>query len=582
MSKEQGSGSEVSRKQSIKEGEMPSENEAPRKLSRKDFVKGAAAVAGAGALASCAPAATPAPAPTCPPAPDCPPAQECPPCAVPGVPETWDYEADVVVVGYGGAGAAATIEAHDAGATVIVLEKAPIEGGGSTRMSGANITVTDDPASAADYLYAASFGTTSMEVCEAWAAGIPEIPAWLDKLEVEWTPIPQRGFFWGADFPNLPGAASLKSIVVTGSGPALFKKTDELVKAKGIEVLFNTPAKQLVQHPETKEILGVLAQSQGKPVAVKAKKAVVLSSGGFECNEEMVNNHLRPAPLRSVGWKFNTGDGIRMGQAVGAGLWHMNVVCSAGQAAAVGEVDIPFYGLSLKSNNFIWVDRYGERFTSEKPGPHAHRTFMIYDVWDWSDQQKDTGYKVIPSYFIFDETARLAGTISSESATYDHGNIGLPEELGGAPEPWSDDNSREIEKGWIRKGTTIEQLAEAVGEDIDAGKLKATVEKYNQYCAGQNDADFHRDPETLLPIENSPYYALKVYPAIFNTLGGPMKNGKAQVLDVDHEVIPRLYTAGTISSSCGHTYSTFGFNISDNIVFGRIAGGNAASEEPWG
>jgi succinate dehydrogenase/fumarate reductase flavoprotein subunit len=564
---------------------MAEEKEAPKKLSRRDFVKGAAVggagVAAAGVLASCAPAATPAPAETAAPCPTCPPAGECAPCPVAGVPETWDEEADVVVVGYGGAGTAAAIEAHDAGATVLVLEKAPIEGGGSTRISGANMTVTEDPASAADYLYAASFGTTSMEVCEAWAAGIAEIPGWLDKLEVEWTPIPQRGFFWGADFPNLPGAASLTSIVVTGSGPALFKKTDEFVKANGIELLLDTQAKRLVQDPETKEILGVLAESQGEPIAVKAKKAVILSSGGFECNEEMVSNYLRPAPLKSVAWRFNTGDGIRMAQAVGAGLWHMNIVCSSGQAAVVPGTGIPFYGLSLKTNNFIWVDRYGERFTAEKPGPHAHRTFMIYDVWDWSDQQKDTGYKVIPSYFIFDETARLAGPISSETATYDHGNIGLAEELGGAPEPWSDDNSREIEKGWIKTGATIEELADAIGEDIDPAKLTATIAKYNQYCAGQNDPDFHRDPETLLPIETSPYYALEVYPGIFNTLGGPMKNGMAQVLDVDHEVIPRLYTAGTISSSCGHTYSTFGFNISDNIVFGRIAGENAAAEEPW-
>ena len=124
MSEEQGSEGTVSRNQSIKEEEMAEEKEAPRKLSRKDFVKGAAAVAGVGALASCAPAATPAPGQTAAPAPTCPPAGECAPCPVAGLPETWDMETDVLVVGSGHCGGLpCAIEAKNAGADVLVIER---------------------------------------------------------------------------------------------------------------------------------------------------------------------------------------------------------------------------------------------------------------------------------------------------------------------------------------------------------------------------------------------------------------------------------------------------------------------------
>jgi succinate dehydrogenase/fumarate reductase flavoprotein subunit len=535
-----------------------------KKLSRREFFKdaaiGAAAVTGVGVLF-----AKPTQAKTA--------------GSLPGVPAKWDYQTDVIVVGYGGAGAFAAIAAAEAGAKVIILEKAP-EGGGSTRMSGGNFTVTNDPADAAKYLFAASGLVTPMEQCQAWAQEIAKTTAWFDKYQIKYTTRPQEMF--GADFKNFPGANAIRSIVITGLGPALYSQTDAIIKAnKNIKLMLKTSSAALVQNPVTREVLGVIAESGGKSIAVKAKRGVVLSAGGFEYNETMVNNYLRPVPLKPVGWKYNTGDAILMAQAIGADLWHMNMIASCGLATVTPGTDIGWKRPNAKSGNNVIVDRFGSRFICENPELNAHRTWMYFDIWDWSQTQKDSGYRVIPSYIVFDETARMAGPVCDLATGPSTGNIKLPKELGGAPDGWSKDNSGEIAKGWIIKGNTIEELAKAIGEDMDAAVLKATIEKYNGYVKAGKDPDFNRNPKSLAPVEKPPFYALKIWPGIFNTCGGPRKNEKAQVLDTKQKVIRRLYAAGSVSHSAAHLYSTFGQNLAENFAFGNVAGRNVASEKPW-
>jgi succinate dehydrogenase/fumarate reductase flavoprotein subunit len=500
--------------------------------------------------------------------------------------DKWDHNADVVVVGYGGAGAVAALTAHDAGAKVLVLEKAPFEGGGSTRMSGGQSAYIEakDAAGAAEYLYTGCFGSTPKDVCLAWAKEIAGNDDWLTEMGIKWMDMKppagsgSRPSGKVADFPNFPGADAMKSLMINGGGPAFFKAVNEQIKKRGMEILFDTPATALIQDPSTKEILGVKAKNKGKDINIKAKRSVILCTGGFDFNEEMVKDYLRPIPIKFTGWRYNTGDGIKMAQAAGADLWHMNALCSAGQAVVSPLSEIAWMYTRAQGPNFIWVNRYGRRFACESPSWFDHRASMGYTIWDWSDKQKDAGYPSIPFYLIFDEKTRMAGAIGGTFGSM--GVTSIPAELGGISETWSRDNSREVEAGWIKKGGSVRELASLLGDDIDPVLLEDSVTRWNGFCAAGKDQDFGRS-ERLGPIETPPFYGLKMYPGGFNTLGGPRRNGRAQVLDTKKNPIPRLYEAGALGSIAGHIYCVVGHNWSELMSFGRIAGRNAAAEKPW-
>jgi len=554
------------------------------KITRREFVKGmtvgGAGLAATGMLAGCAQGPTPTPCPT-----------------PVGIPEKWDKEADVVVLGFGGAGAVTAVTVVEAGAKVIVLEKAPHTGGGASSISGGFITVTDPDKveDAATYLYTACFGLTPKEVCRAWAEEIAKTPDWLTQHGIEFMKL--TGPFGGADFKNFPGASALWSIDIVPPGEQVMNKggrvfmewAAEYLKGKGVEFLFGTPAKELIQHPETKEIIGVWAESGGNRIAVKAKKAVVLCTGGFEANEEMIGNFIRPAPIKCVGWPFNTGDGIKMAQKVGADIWHTNILAAAGLTFVPPNSVLGYWGMGFPGPSYIWVTRYGKRFTCENPSWTMHRAFMGFDIWNWKEDQTDPRYLAIPFYLIFDEKMRQAGPIYGPATV---GPTTIPEGLGGL-EPWSQDNTKEIEKGWIKKANTIAELAAAIGEPtLDPAVLEETIKRYNEYCANGEDPEFGRPKElagmgaaqpspNLVPLDTPPYYAMQMWPAVYSTCGGPRKNEKAQVLDPMGNPIPRLYEAGVIGHSAAHVYSTFGQNWAEIMAFGRIAGRNAAAEKPW-
>ena len=136
----------------------------------------------------------------------------------------------------------------------------------------------------------------------------------------------------------------------------------------------------------------------------------------------------------------------------------------------------------------------------------------------------------------------------------------------------------EVNKGWIKKGNSIEEIAGQI--DVNPKILKATIERWNSLCGEGKDKDFRRPPKTMMPLASPPFYVVEAWPIVNNTQGGPEHDVKQRVLDPMKKPIPRLYVAGEISSIYGHLYLEAG-NITECFVAGKIAGQTAAQEPPW-
>jgi succinate dehydrogenase/fumarate reductase flavoprotein subunit len=304
---------------------------------------------------------------------------------------------------------------------------------------------------------------------------------------------------------------------------------------------------------------------------VKAKKAVILCTGPFDFNDEMVRNYLRPYPMKFAGWKFNTGDGIPMAANVGARLWHMNGFCGY-FCAWFEEGKAGYLVMGPRNPSWMFCDKYGKRFADES-------RLMEHNFWKHMTEIDETGlgFSRNPGWIVFDETARKSGPVASSYSSW------LPEGLGGAP-AFSRDNSKEIENGWIIKGDTLKELAEKTGMNSD--NLKTEIDHINQAVAKAVPDKFGRTTQGVLgPMgswDNGPYYAMKVYVGGISTMGGPERNEKGQVVGWDGKPIARLYEAGALGSIWGDHYGPFGGNVGVSVVAGgRIAGRNAAAEKPW-
>jgi hypothetical protein len=573
---------------------MQSSNESRsgKALSRRDFLKGTAATAAGASVAGIAGcSASPAP-------------QKPKLLRATGQEVKWDKEAEVVVVGFGGAGAIAAITAAEAGAKVTILEKAPKEGGGVTRVCTGYSSIVVDEKAAVEYLHHQVKGLTPDDVFAAYAAEGMTLTDWLDDHDLAYTDL--TGLL-GADYHNWPGADAFGAVGLTDgkgetSGRVFYEWALGQIEKLGIELVVDARADELIQDPATREVVGVVAKrSDGSELAVRAGRAVILCTGGFECNDQMIGNYLVPSPLAREGWLFNTGDGIKMAQEIGADLWHMNMLDAYGVTFTAPDEVIGRFGLNgatCTTGSFMWINRNGERFMCENPSnignPLAHRCVNMFTKFDDTPgslpSAYDSSYRDVPFYLLIDQKQFAAEPLYPPNQTA--GAWGIDKELGGV-DPWSADNSVELAKGWILKGDSIEEIVKKINENskdegfkMDPAALKATVDAYNADCASGNGDSlfarpaFVRDSPNMVPLDTPPYYALRLMPCMNTTKGGPVKNAKAQILDVRGRVIPRLYEAGTLGHTAAQVYCIFGANLAECFNFGRIAGRNAAAEAP--
>lgn len=477
--------------------------------------------------------------------------------------------ADVVVVGYGGSGAVAAIEAHDAGASVIVLEKTE-EGGGSTRESAGSLRLIVDLDKAENHFYALAMGTTPRPLLRTFAIGANEIPDWIrshggeiDVLPPNFEHVifpytgPESSFPAIPDSDGIGGRLRVKTDTDEGGGQALWRVLSQSVQNRSIKILYKSRAQKLVLN-NAREIAGVLASGPAGEITVKARRAVVLTCGGFNYNAEMQRQFIGVELPALSPPNRNTGDGIKMAQQVGADLWHMNVV-AAGFGFKVPGYEAAFY-TKVHSAGFFIVDRKGQRYINET-GVESHSGFLAQGIIDPVEGR----HQRLPSYLIFDEEARKAGPIVTTSKRSYNQRFG-----------WSKDNSDEIAKGWIKKGATLTELANQL--DLPPQALEQTTHEYHDGYKKGTDL-FGRPHNLMVPVSTPPYYGIALWPALLNTQGGPRRNEKAQIIDVFGDVIPRLYAAGELGSIWGALYPGAG-NVCECLVYGRIAGRNAAAQAP--
>ena len=557
------------------------------------------------------------------------------------LPAKWDREADVVILGYGGAGASAAITAKDAGADVVIFEKTA-QGGGNTAVSSGGMMIPNNRERAITYLaktYDFANSQKDQELLEAFVDEAMKSKDFLLSLAPD-----QKVYIYGhAGFQNIPESDAIDKWRFrtpkgqkTRGGDMLFNNYRYAVETvRKVPVVYNARGLQLITQND--EVLGVWVEIDGKKQAVKARRGVVLATGSYEFDDNMLSNHTMGQKFHRLGHPGNTGDGVRMAQAAGADLWHMNAL-----SCPLGLV-VPGLKTALQINmlapSYIYVDQDGKRFANEKMDNHT----CIYGV-NVLDPIKHR-YPRIPCFVVFDEAARVRGPIiggatsgyalnrenykwsKDNSAEIEKGvivsaptieelakKINVPAEnlvetvnrwnsqinagatsgyaLNRENYKWSKDNSAEIEKGVIVSAPTIEELAKKI--NVPAENLVETVNRWNSQINAGADKDFGRPlekkgkvafegreaPVISRPIGDGPYYAAELYPTILNTQGGPRRNKLGQVLDPFGKPIARLYSAGELGSMWGHIYQG-ATNNSEAWVFGRIAGRTVANETPW-
>lgn len=434
---------------------------------------------------------------------------------------------DVVVVGGGMAGLSAALEAANNGAKVILLEKMPAVGGSTVRSGGkilaANTSfqqaagIKDDPKDFAKFLMEIGENKVDKSFIDLIANNSAAQIEWLVsngvKLSSKIEPLhssrtPARGHF-----------------TENGSGAGFTQPLEAKLKEKGVEILYQTPAISLIQNQG--KVVGVNAKNTAGDEYTINAKAVILATGGFTRNPEMIAKYYPSAGkfVTGVG-DGNTGDGITMGLSAGADL----VMPDGGINLTLNHQT--YYGYGEEADG-LFVTPAGERFMNEKLF-HFTRTRIMMDL------------KIDNCWYVFDEKT------------------------------FNDRVAKAIEAKGAVEASSIEELATKM--KADPAKLKATVDEYNKMAKAGKDTKFNKEAKYMKPIEKGKFYAVNLIMSNSGTHGGLKINIDGQVIDTKGAVIPGLYAAGEVASGqiLNKEYPGSGTALISFLTFGRQAGKSAA------
>lgn len=351
-------------------------------------------------------------------------------------------------------------------------------------------------------------------------------------------------------------------------GNALVASLRAALAQRGIELWLGTPMRSL--HTDGTRVDGVIVEREGRQVGIHARCAVVLACGGFEANQAMREQYL-PKPTRaewSAAPPINTGDGIRAGLALGAGVALMDFVWGVPTVRVPGEEKQRGLFVERSAPRCVMVNALGRRFVNES-APYPDVIHAMY-----ADHAKTQAN--VPAWMIFDAEYRKR---------YPCGVL-----LPGSVQPDS-----KIPPGWldnvIYRADTLAELAAKIG--VDAEGLAQTVVQMNGYAASGVDAEFGKGSNVfdryygdskskpnpcLGPIERAPFYALRLDPGEIGTKGGLRTDADARVLRPDGSVIDGLYALGNTSAAVmGKTYPGPGSTIGPAMTFGYVAANHIAA-----
>ena len=494
--------------------------------------------------------------------------------------ETVSYDADVVVIGAGGAGMTAAMTAADAGQKVVILESQAMVGGNSARATGgmnAAKTVYQDEnefdqaagvektlATAAEkYADNETITALAKTVAEQWAAYQANPTGYFDSVELMEldTMVGGKGINnpelvktlcegtadaidWldenGITLHNVSsfGGASVKRIhrpvneegKVVSVGAYMIPLLQENCEKRGIDIVLNTTVDTILTDANGAAVGVSGTDKDGNTVVVNAK-SVILATGGFGANLDMVTQY-KPelAGFMTTNAAGAQGQGIEMATAIGAGTVDMDQIqihptVEANTAALITE--------GLRGDGAILVNANGERFIDE---------VGTRDVVSAAEIAQPGSY----SWLIVDQAMADASSVIQGY----------------------------IKKGYTKTGATYEELAKEL--DVDPATFANTMETWNGYVEAKNDPDFGRT-SFANPLNNGPYYAIKVTAGVHHTMGGVIINSATEVLKEDGTVIPGLFAAGEVTGGVHGANRLGGTAVADFVVFGRIAGESAAN-----